>query len=264
MSRCRGGATTGFTLTEMLVVIGIAMVLMAITVPVAKTINEGNQVARCNTQLQQIGQALKIYHLDYQVVPPLYPVDPTQDDSDVAGPGLQALWDADYIHDRETLHCPQDRDNTNKTDPTSPDYYFTSYSDRDECAKPGDPVDPDNPAGEKTYNYNQYKYLSTRGVTSPGDIDDDGHPYGDDYYRQLGVITGWAGSLPIFDTNWHPDASTVVTWCNWHANSVVRQGQGQYLVLFWDGSVRSMPEDLLCTDTKRDAAWRVKPTDHLP
>ena len=51
MSR-RGSATTGFTLTELLVVIGIAAVLMAITIPVARTINQGNRVARCNAQLQ--------------------------------------------------------------------------------------------------------------------------------------------------------------------------------------------------------------------
>ncbi len=255
MSR-RGGATTGFTLTELLVVMGIAAVLLAITIPVAKTINQGNRVARCNAQLQQIGQALKMYHLDYQTVPACYLGDadgdtaidnPALPSTVPVGPGLEALWRTDYLHTRKTLHCPSDIFHTDGSHPT----FFQSYTGRDEVAQ--------TDAAELYGLFNQYKYLSYRGITHDDYVAGD-----DDYYRQLGVIIGWDGTTPIFDTSWHPDDSTVVTWCDWHADSVIRQGEGQYLVLFWDGSVRSMPESLLCTDAVRDAAWRVRPTDQLP
>jgi len=262
MSR-RPRATIGFTLMELMVVVGIAMVLLAISVPVAKNIAAGNALARCNTQLQQIGQALKIYHLDYGAVPPRYPLNPADSQSAVDGDGLEALWRTDYLHNRKALHCPRDLAHGDASDPI----YYESYSDRDECAKPGNPIDPDNPTGEKTYDYNQYKYLSYRGITYDDYVAGDG-----DYYRQLADIVGWAPPdpvtgkiLPIFNTDWHPDDTTVVTWCNWHTDTIKRGGEPQYLVLFWDGSVSSMPARLFTDPADGPpAAWRVRPSDELP
>ena len=60
MSRPRHNGKTGFTLTELLVVMSIAVVLMAITFSTVNSINEGNRMTRCITQLQQISQALKM------------------------------------------------------------------------------------------------------------------------------------------------------------------------------------------------------------
>ncbi len=246
MSR-RSSVTIGFTLIELMVVVGIAMVLLAISVPVVQNIAAGNALARCNIQLQQIGQALKIYHLDYGAVPPRYPLNPADSQSAVGGAGLDALWRTDYLRNRKALHCPRDLAHSDTSDPI----YYESYSDVDAEAKPGDPA---------TYHYNQYKYLSYRGVD-----DTDG-----DYYRQLADIVGWAGSLPIFDTDWHPDDTTVVTWCNWHTDTITRGGEPQYLVLFWDGSVSIMPSPLLADLPDHpavyppNAAWRVHPSDELP
>ena len=264
MSRPRRKTTTGFTLMELLVVIGIAVVLMAITVPAMKSVGEGNRMTRCNAQLQQIGQALKMYHLDYNMVPPFYPVDETNPNSGLDGVGLEngcfgldALWRAEYLGDRKTLHCPADLGNQDPAyqDPVTHYYpYYQSYTGPDIEAKPLSPSD----------HYNQYKYLSTRGVTNTADPD---------YPRQLGAIIGHdpVSGLPLFESNWHPDDTTVVTWCDWHADSVIRQGHGQYLVLFWDGSVRMMPSPLLADRPPDDpavyppdAAWRVEPSDELP
>ena len=239
---------------ELLVVMGIAMVLLAISVPVTQNIAAGNALARCNTQLQQIGQALKIYHLDYGAVPPRYALDPTDSQSAVDGSGLDALWRTDYLRNRKALHCPRDLAHSDTSDPI----YYESYSGVDVEAKPGDPA---------TYHYNQYKYLSYRGITYDDYVAGD-----DDYYRQLADIVGWAPPdpvtgkiLPIFDTDWHPDDTTVVTWCNWHTDTISRGGEPQYLVLFWDGSVSSMRASLFTDPADGPAAaWRVHPSDELP
>lgn len=61
--------TAGFTLVELLVVIGIIAILMAIAFPVFKGAQEkGNQTA-CIARLQQIGQAVKMYRLDKGTYP---------------------------------------------------------------------------------------------------------------------------------------------------------------------------------------------------
>lgn len=257
MSR-RRSATTGFTLTELLVVIGIAALLIAISIPVAKSITESNHMARCSAQLQQIGRALKMYHLDYQVVPPCYLAlgdDPTNAATEPEGPGLEALWQTDYLGNRKTLHCPRDLQHQDGSEAV----FYQSYTGRDEEAK--------TDSNESYGLFNQYKYLSTRGVIDPDD---------EDYYRQLGLITGWdATNLPIFDTTWHPDDTTIVTWCDWHTDYVTRGGQGQYLVLFWDGSVKVKPailftENCYVNDAGQQktlyplAAWRIQPDTTLP
>ena len=272
MGRSRGEGKTGFTLTELLVLMGIAAVLMALTFPAVKSINEGNYTTTCSTQLQQIAQALKVYHLDYKAVPAAY-LDPTDPQTTPAGPGLDALWRAEYLGDRKTLHCPRDFDHPD----TAQLAYYQSYTGRDEAAK----TDEQEPPGH--YGpFIQHKYLSTRGLTFEDWQayleDPENNPYGGDYYRQLcpavyDPILGMV--MPAFNSSWHPDDSTVVTWCNWHAESIVRQGQGQYLVLFWDGSVKVKPailftENCYVNDDGQEktlyplAAWRIEPDTELP
>ena len=260
--------TSGFTLTELLVVIGIMTVLMALIVPATRSLSRGNRVQRCSLQLQQIGNALKADHLDYRGVPPHYPADTdnpldgTRDE--VVGPGLRALWELDYLRSRGALHCPNDKE---YKDPNESAYYL-SYMDMDPDAKVGDA------ANEPYHDWNEYKYLSTRGITDSSDPD---------YYRQLDPARNPddvpdQGEIPAFDTSWHPDDTTVVTWCNLHTKHFKRQVQGQetinveemYQVLFWDGSVKVIPARLL-TDEKDnndddlppDAAWKVHPDDEL-
>lgn len=242
MNRPRQNRITGFTLMELLVVMGIAVVLMAITLPAVKSINESNRMTRCTTKLQQIGQALKIYQLDYAGVPPRllgFGDDPSNPTTEPVGPGLVALWRTDYMRDIKTLHCPGDLLHQD----ASQDEFYWSYTGRDERAKT-DAAEPYGP-------FNQYKYLSFRGIMDNTDPD---------YKRQLNGL----------EPGWHPDDTTVVIWCDWHADSVIRQGYGQYLVLFWDGSVRMMPEWLFNPDVDPpenvdpsdvpSAAWRVKPS----
>ncbi len=197
-------------------------------------------------------------------MPACHPVDPGTTDSDPAVeltgtrgrtaeiPGLVWLWYSGYLNNKKTLHCPRDVYNQDGAQLE----FYESYTGRD--------PDAQTQSGANYELFNNYKYLSTRGIIDNTDPD---------YYRQLDRAyfdSGLGIVVPAFDTTWHPDDTTVVTWCDWHADSVVRQDYGQYLVLFWDGSVRSLPEWLFngavtppagCTPPA--AAWRVRPSDML-
>ena len=249
MIHTKPGRTTGFTLTELLVVISIMAVMMAMIIPATQSLKEGNRLNQCQFRLQQIGNAIKMYHADYHGVPPRY-----SNGTDVGGPGLALLWEMEYLHNRRALHCPNDTDHP---DPNTPEYY-RSYMDQDLGYTDREGVDwypkLGAPASEPYYDWNDYKYLSTRGITDPDDLD---------YKRQL----YWAPGDPVYDVpgqtqTWYPDDTSIVTWCNLHANECVRQHEEMYQVLFWDGSVSVIPARRF-TDDSMDppAAWRVRPSD---
>ncbi len=199
--------TTGFTLVELMVVIGIMAVMMAIIVPATQSLRRGNRISTCAFKLQQISNAMKAYHFDWGSVPPGYPGYPGPFDAaaPVDGPGLHVLWETGYLSNRRALHCPSDKEHT---DPNDRDYYL-SYMDED-------------PAAAALYGFDNYKYLSTRGYTDP-ELEDP------DFYN------GSSGAT------WYPDDETVVAWCNFHTKEYFRDGEGQYQVLFWDGSTKTFP-----------------------
>ena len=60
---------------------------------------------------------------------------------------------------------------------------------------------------------------------------------------------------------WYPDDRTVVVWCNFHTKYYFRDGEGQYQVLFWDGSTKTLPASLFdgTHPLAPDAAWKVTP-----
>lgn len=227
----------GFTLLELMVVIGIIVVLMALTIPVGKSLREGNRMMACSAHLHAIHQAMKLYFLDERGVPP-YELAAGDDPSDTStvpvGPGLHALYDAGYLGRESTLHCPRHLGIAN----THPDYYH-SYDGRDAQATYS--------ASNNLSALTQYKYLPYRGV------DDDQDP---DYRRQLARGTG---TVTVYDPTWQPDDSAVVCWCDYHAESFTRGGEGQYHVLFWGGEVMAKPKSLFRSATAE--AWRVRPED---
>jgi len=89
-----GDKRGGFTITELLVVMGIAATLLAMGFPAVRAFlsHRKNDVLVCTLHLQRIGQAVKAYQLDYGCVPPK----------------LGVLLGSDYIRNPNVLHCPAD------------------------------------------------------------------------------------------------------------------------------------------------------------
>ena len=61
----------GFTLVELLVVIGIIAILIAILLPILARVNESSQNLKCTTKLRSLGQVLVIYAGDHDGYLPL-------------------------------------------------------------------------------------------------------------------------------------------------------------------------------------------------
>lgn len=231
------GSLSGFTVLELMVVIGIVVVLSAITIPIGKSLREGNSMMTCATRLHAIHQAIRMYYLDERGVPPhQLPAggDPSNPATTAEGPGLWALYETGYLSKRTMLHCPHHY-RVHVDNPR----YFHSYDMRDPAAK----YDTSNPLSAM----NQYKYLPYRGASA-------GDP---DYYRQL---CPGSGTTPTYDPTWQPDDTAVVCWCDWHADSYKRGGEYQYQVLFWGGEAKVMPRSLFRdSSVEPTEAWRVRP-----
>ncbi len=252
---------TGFTLVELMVVIGIMAVLMAMIFPATQSLRRGNRVMTCAFQLQQISNAMKAYHFDWGSVPPVYILEqdqpfnpaspPTDPYNEISDPntepynnGLHILFEAGYLSNRRALHCPSDTDHA---DPNSPEYY-ESFTGLDENAK-------------YDYAINRYKYMPCRTWAVAGDLiapdpvagqlaprvnpewiwDE---ATGTNRWAWVAVAGGlndtWE-EVDVGGTVWYPDDSTVVAWCNFHTAEYFRDGEGQYQVLFWDGSTKTFP-----------------------
>jgi len=231
----------GFTLVELLVVIGIAVLLLAMMVPTGRAMRESNRAMACKSQLMQVGQAMKAYYADEGGAPPFY-IDPGQvwGADDPHGAGLMALYDLGYLNRRESLHCPRDI----YADGATP-AYFQSYQREDE--------DVDTSAGSAL---DAWSYLNSRGVF------DDTDPY---YRRQLQPAAPVGGTpVPVINPDWRPADDTVITWCPFHTDYLRSGDVGDYQVLFWDGSVVRIPEDIMCDPSLApDAPWKVGHDDGI-
>ena len=110
---------TGFTLVEMLVVIGIIAVLAAMIFPVFARAREKGRSTRCVANLKQIGMAWQMYADDHDGMPPWA--------IDCADQHLPQIWShfpafqaqipymprhedvlQPYMQSREIWHCPSD------------------------------------------------------------------------------------------------------------------------------------------------------------
>jgi len=236
------------------VVIGIFAILTAIIVPIGQRLREGNRTSTCEAQLSHIGQALKLYFLDEGGVPPIgvegtLAGGPTSTNVDLAmWPGLQQLFYLDYLGSRTSLHCPRHTRTMAGANlrEDSPEYY-ESYLLRDSKAKP---------SGNQL---KQYKYMPYRWALAAG--------YPNDYRRQLTqnikqVTMGSGTYLVTTASSSIPPDDTIITWCEYHAGTYKLNGHGQYVVLYWDGSVQLLDEELFQdAGIGPDEAWLIRATD---
>lgn len=228
----------GFTLVELLVVIGIIVILLGISVPIGLRLQAGSRLMGCESNMHKIHQALRLYRLDEGGFPP-YWFEPAT--NTIHGRGLLALHDLGYIKMDRILRCPMDNGDY------PPGYGPADFTiDAPVLYDAEDPlsyqwIDPDAVGAS---GIPAFRYLSRR-AAPPGDRDADRVP--------------WDGRGTLYQ----PDDTTLLTYCPFHRKTIARGGHGQYLVLFYDGRVQQMDEALFRsgdpTTTPPEEAWRVWP-----
>ena len=109
-----GDRRSGFTIIELLVVMGISAVLTGISFAAIRAMQSPRDDALvCTLHLQLIGRALKAYHLDYGQVPRELSV--FTDSTLILG----------YIRDPMTMRCPADENEGDTLDSYEDEYHWT-------------------------------------------------------------------------------------------------------------------------------------------
>jgi len=127
----RSSEHRGFTLIEMLVVIGIIAVLAAIILPVYSRATEKARQADCTSHLHAVAVAIKMYRWDEGRYPQQY-------NRTIGTGGITSLYDAGYLTNYKALRCKDDQ-------VASPGTSYSSYNQ--DTTSEGEPL---------LYNYNGY------------------------------------------------------------------------------------------------------------
>ena len=233
--RASAGRRSGFTLVELLIVIGIIAVLAAIVAPVVFRARAFQRAEQCRLNQQQIAMGMKMYEDDWGRYP-LHlatfseggPLQPSLYPAYVPGKAAFHCPDAFRGADDETLIQPVDR---SLSPPALASASFPAWDSYDAQFIPNDA------SGTAELHYRR----DWTGMALPGD------------QREFKYS--------------QPSPDTVVTWCLYHADFIgggTQPRPGQFaLVSFRDGSVLRLPAEKLVVwgpgaSQPDDRAWRVR------
>jgi prepilin-type N-terminal cleavage/methylation domain-containing protein len=239
----------GFSLIEMLVVMAIIAILAGLIFPLATTMREKGNQSACISNLQSVGQALKLYRLDERAYPPALYGFLIEGDS-----APTTFLYPHYARSRREFKCP---DNPNRVDETGLAGPFDGVDSPvtavplERVPKQGGGYDV-KPILDKQIAYYLFDSYDggvlppSRKIPSMVRTVKAGLPgYEIHYRRDWGFFGASDPDRELLNRN--PEDGTFVTACTYHRKYNVLDlvpGTGSWdMVLFLDGHTEKIPSD---------------------
>ncbi len=250
MNKQRRSARAGFTLLEILVVLGISALISSLVLGAFATMQANSRRSNCQSNMAQIYRALRLYVEDVSAPPPHLDTTRIDDglwllwgfrDPKTAGkivpPRSAAIEIQGYLRTESALHCPND---------TRADGIFDATGAVNPLYLSYQVADPDITSATAS---DVQTYFPRRTL----DVSDTAN-----YLRQLihqRTLPGSGSTATPYEVQAPTPATTIVTWCPYHRN--LGSGRADN-VLFYDGTVKRMPTNQTCGTTQLQG-WRRVP-----